>query len=328
MVDFHDMMDVAYIPQYVIFFFFIIVFSLKSNTVFRQKNIVPYIILFILCVVSYLNGFFNGYEANLKPFVITLIFIFMNDRKLPMMLLERFIVIATIFLVLEYFIAYSQIITYSHLSRNGLIRPMGIFFGVHDISYVLVFGYFAMGFTKFSGILSIFMGSYQTALAWFFLVWKKLNIVVLLFFLVGFIFAAISIGHTNIDQRNSMVYVAIDAIQNAPVDYSCMLLGCSNDISNVFDTAGYFADFGYIRVLYQFGLIWLLVMFFLLRKYNKSAVFANIVLMVHYPVNLGVVGFMFCIWILKYIEQKDIHRKKIEIPKKSFLLSKDTYGIR
>jgi len=258
----------------------------------------------IISIIAYINGLSHlDYDVNLKPLVLTIVLIFLEGRKLPMLLLKRFIYLITFILFIEYSIAYSQIYPYIFLDRHGLIRPLGVFFGVHDISYVLVFGYFAIGYTKFSGFLSLLLGSYQTALAWFLLVYKKLNKFIFVVFLISMLFLLISIGHLNFEQKNSMIYIAINTLLNAPVDYSCLILGCSNNISSLYaGQLGQFYDFGIYRVLYQFGFIWILLMVYVLRKYDKSVLLANFVLWIHYPVNLGVVGFLFFIWVLKYIE--------------------------
>jgi len=311
-VDFHDLMKVYYIPQYSIFFILILIFTLKEKTTIRTENIPLFLLMFGMCAISYINGLEHGFEVNIKPFILTLLLVFLLNRQLSMELLRRLVVVVLFILACEYFIAYTQIIPYIYLERYGLVRPLGIFFGVHDLSYFLVFSFYAMGYTYASGLAAFGLGSYQTALAWTFLVFKKMNKLVLFIFMLVLVFILSYIGHLNLEQENSMIFVIMDALENAPVDYSCLILGCSNNVTNLYDKAGYFADFGYLRVLYQFGLIWILLLLYALRSYNKSAILANLVLWIHYPVNLGILGFLFFIWILKYIKQKDFFENNIK----------------
>jgi hypothetical protein len=311
-VDFHDLMKIYYIPQYSIFFILVLIFTIKEKTTIRIENIPLFLLMFTMCVISYINGIEQGYVVNVKPFVLTLLLVFLLERQLSMSLLRKLVGVVVVILAFEYFIAYTQIIPYNYLTRSALVRPVGIFFGVHDLSYFLVFSLYAIGYTYISALAAFGLGSYQMALAWVFLVSKKMNKFLILIFIFILIFILSTIGHLNIEQKNSMIFVIIDALENAPVDYSCLILGCSNNVSNVFDSASFFSDFGFIRVFYQFGLIWILLLLYALRSYSKTAIFANIVLWLHYPVNLGILGFVFFIWILKYMKQKDFFENEIK----------------
>lgn len=317
-----DLMSISKYPQYALFFIFMVLFVKKSpRTRMLSSEVMTYAFMLLLSVMSYMNGLSHGYEVNVKPIVLTLIFIFINSRILPVALFKKLIILLTILLLIEYVIAYTQIVEYIPLRRvGGLIRPMGIIFlDLHLLSYVLVFGYFVLGYTKLSGAFALVFGSYQTALAWLFLVYKKINKAVLFIFFICLCLVLYSVGHLVPGQTNSMISVVLGVL-DLKLDYGCITWGCSVNVDSIsresisgspesFGAADRVYDFGYYRLTYQFGAIWLLALIYALRKYSKVIILANIVLAVHYPVNLGILGIVFFVWILQYAYQLNLNNK-------------------
>jgi hypothetical protein len=82
------------------------------------------------------------------------------------------------------------------------------------------------------------------------------------------------------------------------------MLGCSSNIDTT-TTNHRITDIGYFRVLYQYGLLWTVMLVISLRNYNKLFVFANIIMWVHYPFTLGILGFIIFIWMLHLIRYKE-----------------------
>ena len=308
MIDHTWIQSLAKYPQYTLLFILLGVCFYKSfRTRIYRSDVLPYIVMLIFSLVAYINGLSHGYDVNVKPFVLTFLIIFLNSRKLPIEFFKKIIFVLTVLLIFEYLIAYTQIIPYQHLMRNNplrinLIRPMGLlFFDTHLLSYVIVFSYFAMNYTKLSVFLAVFFGTFQTALAWLALAFVKINKVLFILALVLIVYLLAYVGHLNLELHQGMLSVIVRALLT-PVDYDCLIFGCSADTTLIFKEKAGISDFGIYRVLYQFGLIWILCFLFVLRRYKRSVVFANTLIWLHYPVNLGVVGVVFFIWILQYIE--------------------------
>ena len=295
--------SIAIYPQYILFSFLMVVFIYKSfRTRIRRSDVLPYITMLMFSLVGYINGLSHGYDVNLKPFVLTFLIIFLNSRKLPIKFFKKIIFVITVLLIFEYLVAYTQIIPFEHLMRNYLIRPMGmLFLDTHILSYVVVFSYFALGYTKLSGFLAIFFGTFQSALAWLVLAYSKLNKVLFLFAMIVIVTILAFIGHLSLDLHEGMLSVIIRAL-STPVDYDCLAFGCSANFQLILKESDEITDFGIYRILYQFGLIWILCFLYILRRYKTSFVLANTMLWLHYPVNLGVLGIVFFVWILQYIE--------------------------
>ena len=307
--DFNWTMTFAKIPQYTLFSILMALFVIERfRTRIQKENLLPYCMLFMFSFIAYANGVKYGYGVNVKPFVLTCLCVFLTSRRLPVRLFEKLVVVVTVLLLVEYVMAYTHILPFDHLSRHGLIRPIGfLFFGLHDISYFMAFSYFAMGYTKLSGVFALVLGSYQTALAWVFMVYSKLNKFILVVFVIALVTMLSAVGHLSFELGNSMVSVILLTLEEAPIVYDCLVFGCSVNVNDddIFGSFVQYSDVGYFRVLYQFGILWILCLFYILRKYNKPLLFANVVLWLHYPVNLGILGFVFFIWILQYVKYKE-----------------------
>ena len=264
-----------------------------------------------------------GMSVNLKPFVITILLVFLNSRLLPVRLLKTFVFILVAFLIIEYVVAYTQVIPtfhHSYVRIYGLIRPLGLFLDFHLTAYTIVFSLFILGYPKLTGIISIFFGSYQIVLGWFIIALEKINLVNILISFLFILFVLFTVGHFRFGEDSQSMFTVLLNILDYEVHYQCLILGCSVNFDTLNLSSGIgntdtVNDFGYYRVLYQFGLLWVILLVFSLRKYNKLFIVANIIMCVHYPITLGVLGFIIFIYLLhcmKYKEYIDANKSRSE----------------
>ena len=267
-----------------------------------------------------------GMSVNLKPFVITILLVFLNSRILPVRLLKTFVFILVAFLIIEYVVAYTQVIPTFHLAYMridfdglpGLIRPVGLFLDFHLTSFTIVFSLFILGYPKLAGIISIFFGSFQIVLGWFIIALEKINLVNILISFLIISFALFTVGHFRVGENSQSMTTVLLNILDYEVNYQCLILGCSVNFDTLNLSSGIgntdtVNDFGYYRVLYQFGLLWVILLLFSLRKYNKWFIAANIIMCIHYPITLGVLGFIIFIYLLhcmKYREYIDANKSR------------------
>ena len=320
--DIHNVFYFAPYVQYIICIFLLLFFFVYSpRTLFTWEDIFIYITMFILCLTSYVYGVSMGLSVNIKPFILTTLLVFLNSRLLPVKLLKSFLFFMVAFLIIEYAVAYTQVIPTFHLGLSrifSLIRPVGLFLDMHLTAYFVVFSLFALGYLKFSGIISIFLGSYQIVLGWFVVALRKINPIYIFISFLFIVFILYKVGHFTLGKGSESMVAVLLNLSDYEVNYDCLILGCSINIDTLYlaniagnrDTVG---DFGYYRVLYQFGLLWVILLVFSLRRYNKLFILANIVMWLHYPVSLGVLGFIIFIYLLhcmKYKEYIDGNKSK------------------
>jgi hypothetical protein len=263
--------------------------------------------MFILSLVSYINGISQGHIVNVKPLVITLLLVFLTSRRLSVIWYYRLFYFSIGFLVIEYIVVYAEIIpTFQkeYIRIPPLIRPIGPFMDMHLISYFIVFSLFIFNYRKISGLLCLVFGSYLIALGWIVFASKYVDKLFFMISMVALVSILYAVGHLNIDKdAASMLSILLTAFEQ-PLDYQCLMLGCSSNIDST--TADQrITDIGYFRVLYQYGLLWVVMLVISLRKYNKLFVFANIAMWVHYPFTLGILGFIIFIWMLDLIRYKE-----------------------
>jgi hypothetical protein len=314
LANIHSAFYFAPYAQYSICIFLLLFFFVYSpRTLFTWEDIFIYSTMFILCLTSYLYGMSMGMSVNIKPLVLTTMLAFLNSRLLPVKLLKSFLFFLVAFLIIEYAVAYTQVIPTFHLNYVrifSLIRPLGLFLDMHLTAYFVVFSLFVLGYLKFSGIISIFFGSFQIVLGWIVLALRKTNPIYIFISSLFVVYMLYKIGHFNLGKSSeSMVSVLLNIV-NYEINYQCLILGCSVNIdslnlANIDGNRDTLNDFGYYRVLYQFGLLWVILLVFSLRRYNKLFVLANIVMWVHYPISLGVLGFVLFIYLLHCMKYKE-----------------------
>lgn len=296
--------------QYSIAFILLLLFFMRSpRTVLDLEELVIYSSMFVLCVVSYINGISMGYSVNIKPFVLTILLVFLNSRLLPVQYLKYFLYILVAFLVIEYLIAYSQVIPTFHsnyIRAAGLIRPVGLFLDFHLTSYAIVFSLLVLGYSKSSGLISMFFGSYQIVLGWFVAVLGKIKLIYIVISLFFIVLTLYSVGHFYLGEGSESMLSVLLNILTYDKDYQCFIFGCSTNLDSFTSSEGAsVSDFGYYRILYQFGFLWIVLLIFSLRKYNKLFILANIAMWVHYPISLGILGFIIFIYFLHCIKYKE-----------------------
>lgn len=319
LTDIHVVFDAAKYIHYPMVFVLLFMFFIKApKTRMQYNDFIIYLILFMLCVVSFVNGLSQNLEVNIKPFVITFLLVFLNSRKLSVTLIYKLFYFVFAILLIEYIIVYAEIFPTFHkyyIRAYHLIRPVGPFMDMQLLSYFVVFTIFTFGYTKISGLLSIFFGSYQVVLGWVVLASKKVN---KLFYVAIVILLAITlyfVGHLNVPVIEpdsvkvapSMLSILL-SIYDSRINYQCLFFGCSINIDTVIDDPSV-NDFGFYRVMYQFGLLWLVMLIVSLKRYSKLFILANVVMWVHYPLTLGILGFVIFIWILNIMKYKEDENK-------------------
>jgi hypothetical protein len=308
LTNIHTAFDLAPYIHYPLSFMLLLIFFIKSpRTTFRNDDLFIYVVMFILCLVSYINGMSLGHIVNVKPLVITLMLVFLNSRRLPVIWYYRLFYFSIAFLVIEYIVVYAEIIPIfqkEYIRMYPLIRPIGPFMDMHLISYFIVFSVFIFNYRKISGLLSLVFGSYLISLGWIVFASKYVNKLFFMISMVALVSTLYAVGHLNIDKdAMSMLSILLTAFEHS-IDYQCLTLGCSSNIDST--TADQrITDIGFYRVFYQYGLLWIVLLVISLRNYNKLFVFANIVMWVHYPFTLGILGFIIFIWMLHLIRYKE-----------------------
>jgi len=302
-----------YIQYSIVFILFVLFFMHSPRSLLRKGDVVIYSIMFILCIISYLNGISMEMSTNFKPFIITILLVFLNSRLLPVHLLKYFLFILLAFLAIEYLVAYTQLITTFHSNYVrifGLIRPVGLFLDLHMTAYTIVFSIFILGYFKLTGFIAIFFGSYQIVIGWFILALSKLNLIYIFTSLLCIVFILYSVDHLTTGENSESMLSVILNISDYEFSYKCLILGCSVNIDSLSLSSGVgnkdsISDFGYFRILYQFGLLWAILLLFSLRRYNKFFIAANIVMCIHYPVTFGILGFTIFIYFLHCLKYKE-----------------------
>ena len=78
-------------------------------------------------------------SVNFKSFILTTLLVFLNSRLLPVKLLKSFLFFVVAFLIIEYAVAYTQVIPTFHIDLSrifSLIRPIGLFLDFHLTAYI------------------------------------------------------------------------------------------------------------------------------------------------------------------------------------------------
>jgi hypothetical protein len=319
MITLQDTFILAPYFQYSIAFAMLLLALFSRRRNLNLSDLPIYSAMFVFCTIAALNGVFNGYSINVKQYIITIILLFLNSRVLSVQAVKYLAYLVILSLLIEYIIAYSQFFTtfhFDYVRAFGLIRPVSIFFDMHLTSYFVVFFIFIFGHTYFAGVFSMIFGSFQTVLGWVIVMVKKVNPVMFIVGLILFIYMLFEVGHlkVNPDQR-SMLSVLVNFL-DYDINYDCLILGCSVNMDTTIGPGvgprATASDFGYFRILFQYGLIWLVLLLVSLRKYNKFFIFANVVMWVHYPVTLGILGFILFLYFLQIITSMEIDRNRSE----------------
>ena len=166
------------------------------------------------------------------------------------------------------------------------------------------------------GMSSLLFMSLQTALAYLVVFFKKRYIFSLVLFLVILLYiVSISSAHLDINSKHSMVsvyYSLIDIQYNA-----CFIYGCASNIADLTDLdssyilyRGYMEEIGFLRILYYYGVLWLLVYFWLIMRLSSSVVLPVMyfMAMVHYPVVFGLLTTALLALSINYYNKKIVNQ--------------------
>jgi hypothetical protein len=107
------------------------------------------------------------------------------------------------------------------------------------------------------------------------------------------------------------------------IDPFCLFFGCSYNINtdiNINDALisnqKIMTDIGFLRLLYQFGLPWLIIVFIILRRQSRLGALVIFISTWHYPVAFGVLGFPILVHVVKSWGNPT---KKCILPEKDFI---------
>jgi hypothetical protein len=146
----------------------------------------------------------------------------------------------------------------------------------------------------------------------------------IIFVAVLFYSAINSVGYLDDDATYSLVDILIDVWElnwSNIVDPFCIFFGCSYNINTdisindvLVSNQNILTDVGFLRLLYQFGLPWLVIVFILLWRQSRLGALAIFISTWHYPVAFGFVGFPLFVHIVKFWGNPT---KKGNLPEKS-----------
>lgn len=319
-MDYNDVISNAAVLQYPLAI--AILFAIFALRKFAISNLVTYAIkpgnfialgiLLSTSVAGFMFGSSIGLEVNFKTIFSVAILWFILADKVDSTIYRWLYGLVLVLLVLEYLLAYSGLFDI-HIERHLAIRPFGLFLDPHLSSLFICLALFTFGHKFAAAAVSLVMGSYQTTLAILFLfVASRITVrmvpILLVVVLVTY-FALERIGHlsTNPDSI-SIVNVYLQSFTPYAFegfDLRCFAIGCSSNISNSPMNYSLLADIGFVRVAYQYGLVWVIVLIYLLRRFDIRYVLAHLVAsLAHYPVSFGVLGMVLMLLNLKYLEGK------------------------
>ena len=297
--------------------------------VVSPNNFIALGVLFGVSMAGFALGSSLGLEVNLKTILATgLIAVMLADRINPAVYLWlfRLMVVA---LMIDYVIAYAGLANI-HLARYA-IRPFGLFLDVHLSGLFFCVALFAFGHRFLAIAMAAVMGSGQTLIVIIYLFFaakitiRRIPILVLICVITYFFLE--EIGHLSVDPDSmSLVNVYIQSF--TPESFqalhpACFLVGCSSNILDSPLSYDLLADIGLLRVAYQYGIVWVIVFLYLLRKYDFKYVLAHLISLLHYPVAFGVLGLIVMILNLKYIESL---KSKVAPSKRVIVRAKDLKG--
>jgi len=334
-MDYNDVISNAAVLQYPLTVAILfVIFALRrfaiSNSVayaIKPGNFIALAILFATSIAGFLFGSSIGLDVNFKTiFSVAILWFILADKVDPEIYRLLFGLVLAL-LMLEYLLSYSGLIDL-HIERHFAIRPFGLFLDPHLSSLFICLALFAFGHKFVAVALSLVMGSYQTTLAILFLfVVSKItirSIPILLVVMLLTYFALERIGHlsTNPDSI-SIVNVYLQSFTSYAFegfDLRCFAIGCSSNISNSPMNYSLLADIGFVRVAYQYGLVWVIVLMYLLRRFDIRYVLAHLVAsLAHYPVSFGVLGLVLMLLNLKYLESKQSVENSTSVERPSAL---------
>jgi len=277
-------------------------------------------ILILLGYIALLVSILNNGNPGAKMIILPLIFYIVVNSNSDRLLRPLFIV-SLFFILLEIILFYTELRSYlpfhiPTLSRFNLVRPHGLFFEVHVTSLFIASTLYLFGRKYMGGMSSLLFMSLQTALAYLVVFFKKRYIFSLVLFLVILLYiVSISSAHLDINSKHSMVsvyYSLIDIQYNA-----CFIYGCASNIADLTDLdsgyilyRGYMEEIGFLRILYYYGVLWLLVYFWLIMRLSSSVVLPVMyfMVMVHYPVVFGLLTTALLALSINYYNKKIVNQ--------------------
>jgi hypothetical protein len=320
MSDFRDTFAIYHYAQYFLLFIYVFWLSRKWRYKYSVKELHLFLILFLLGLISFFVGMVVGYEANLKPLVATFLFCcaVASSRVFPAKKILKFLVL---FLIIEMFLGYVVFPDF-HLRRSlgpiVFLRPVGPVLDMHLTALLVVFLCYAVVRKKaITFAMVIPTVNLQAIITSIFLVMfsqlKSKNLLWLIFYVmtlpVVIYFLLLEIGYLG-ESAVFNVLTLFDELRKSGafdvLDWRCVLFGCSVDITSVDEISeislhglNVFSDFGYLRVLYQFGFLWLVVITYILVRISWLGSLAFFVSAFHYPVVFGILALPIFVHIIK-----------------------------
>jgi hypothetical protein len=333
-MGFSEVQNYSFYVQYVLLFIYLM-WELKSSKFkIERKNLLLFLALYYTSMIPVVTGFIRGYDFNYKPIILSLVLVVALSSKLQLPI-KRLLNILILFIFAEYILHFT-LLPELHIARNlgpiGLIRPLGPVFDIHLTSLLLVF----LGFSCFKNkyvtlIAAVISVNIQAISVAFFLILSRSNFKYRLnnfkskvyikhrrlfaFFgiiiaIMIFYFAIDSAGYFDADATYNLGKILIDLLAlnwSNTIDPFCLFFGCSYNISadiNINDALlsgqSILVDVGYLRLLYQFGIPWLVIVFILIWRETRLGVFAIFISAWHYPVAFGLIALPIIVHIVKF----------------------------
>lgn len=332
-MNFLDTNAIAANVQYALLFIYLM-WELKSTKFkIKRKNLLLFLVLFCTSIVPVLTGFIRGYDFNYKPIILSLLLVVALNSKLQLPI-KRLLYVLILFIIVEYILHFT-LLPELHVIRNlgalDFIRPLGPVLDLHLTSLLLVFFAFSCFKNKyFSMIGAVITMNIQAISVAFFLVLSGINFryrfdnfksnanlqrrrlfafftIISVTFL--FYFVINSVGYLDAEATYNLSAILIDMWGlnwSSIIDPSCLFFGCSYNINtdiNINDAfisnQNIMTDIGFLRLLYQFGLPWLVIVFIILWRQSRLGALAIFISTWHYPIAFGIVGFPILVHVVK-----------------------------
>jgi hypothetical protein len=320
MIGFSEIQDYSFYFQYTLLCIYLIWEFKNKKLTIRKENLILFLMLFYTSVIPILTGYVRGYDLNVKPIILSIILMVAVSSRLvlPTKKLFQFLII---FILLEYLLSFT-ILPEFHRQRSigfvTLIRPIGPVVDMHLTSLLLAF----LGFNYFknryySTVITAMTMNIQGLIVSLLLSLSGINykrvglsaIFIIIFIVSLFYFTIDAVGYLDADSPYALSGILYDLIGTdwlTIIDPFCLFFGCSFNVNDnfsitqaVISNANIMTDVGYLRILYQFGLPWLIVVFIILWRLSRLGALAIFLSAFHYPVAFGLLGLPIFVHILK-----------------------------
>ena len=185
-----------------------------------------------------------------------------------------------------------QLWTDGYTSLFTMYRPIGGFIDLSLSSLFVATTLYIYGRKYLGGSILIATLTLQSIIAYSIVFLTKRNIFAAIIFLIILLYLLIISGHLSFVNNSSMLNVYAKTFQ---YDFStCLLLGCSSNYLTLYiDGVQYSVnDNGPLKMLYFYGIPWLILFFYLVFKNSNNKIIPAIYFLtiLHDPAGYGIMG--------------------------------------